>query len=156
MMFDMDFEEGASPPKRKAAIQSPLVLPSLSLSRPGSRPSSRLANTRSESPAPPTHRKPSVSAGFLDMLEHQLDDTHIDSDYEDITSRVQVEVPIVDDFVNEDDCASSVQFDGCSVVSANVLAHEEFSAETPNDNSAQRPRVTVEDFAVLKLIGKGG
>ncbi|KAJ2326967.1 hypothetical protein IWW51_002003 [Coemansia sp. RSA 2702] len=155
-MFDMDFEEGASPPKRKAAIQSPLVLPSLSLSRPGSRPSSRLANTRSESPAPSTHRKPSVSAGFLDMLEHQLDDTHIDSDYEDITSRVQVEVPIVDDFVNEDDCASSVQFDGCSVVSANVLAHEEFSAETPTDNSAQRPRVTVEDFAVLKLIGKGG
>ncbi|KAJ2227587.1 hypothetical protein GGH97_006498, partial [Coemansia sp. RSA 475] len=157
MMFDMDFDEGAASAKPKTAIQSPIVLPLLSLSR----PSSRMANTRTESPAPPMNRKPSVSAGFLDMLEHQLDDTHIDSDYEDITSQVQVEVPIVEEFINEisDEETSS---DGNNTrpgsssfadVNSSMLQASDTAA---NGSTTKRSRVTVEDFTVLKLIGKGG
>ncbi|KAJ2227370.1 hypothetical protein EV180_002482 [Coemansia sp. RSA 518] len=157
MMFDMDFDEGAASAKPKTAIQSPIVLPLLSLSR----PSSRMANTRTESPAPPMNRKPSVSAGFLDMLENQLDDTHIDSDYEDITGQVQVEVPIVEEFINEisDEETSSngnnTRPDSSSFadVNSSMLQASDTAA---NGSTAKRSRVTVEDFTVLKLIGKGG
>ncbi|KAJ2821828.1 hypothetical protein IWW50_004477 [Coemansia erecta] len=158
MMFDMDFDEGAAASKRKTAIQSPVVLPSLSLSR----PSSRMANNRSESPAPPINRKPSVSAGFLDMLENQLDDTHIDSDYEDITGRMQVEVPIVDEYVNDISDEETLDSDNKARPGGSASPGPESSmrqvddATTADKPPSKRSRMTVEDFTVLKLIGKGG
>ncbi|KAJ2880236.1 hypothetical protein IWW38_005983, partial [Coemansia aciculifera] len=96
-MFDMELDEDSSLDKPLRAMHSPpLQLPSMTILR--SDP--RVASPRSESPNH-MRRKPSVSAGVLDMLEHQLDDTHIDMDYEDMTCNVQVEVPIVDDFIND-------------------------------------------------------
>ncbi|KAJ2160562.1 hypothetical protein GGF46_002158 [Coemansia sp. RSA 552] len=146
--MDLGEDGAAKKPTNSAVAQAtPIVLPSLSLSRPGSRPGSRLAAGRPASPA--THRKPSVSAGLLSMLEHQLDDVHIDSDYEDMASSEQVEVPIVDDFVN--DCEVG---DGCGP----LAAREEAAAPAVADEGSadQRARATIEDFSVLKLIGKGG
>ncbi|KAJ2791684.1 hypothetical protein H4R21_006279, partial [Coemansia helicoidea] len=95
MFFDMDPDDGAPPRVRPGdATRSPMMLPSLSLSR----PSSRVATPRAGSPAPPMQRKASVSAGVLAMLEQQLDGVHINSDYEDIADNMRVEVPIVEDF----------------------------------------------------------
>ncbi|KAJ2784154.1 hypothetical protein H4R18_001281 [Coemansia javaensis] len=135
MMFDMDLEEGA-PQRPPPAVQVPIVLPALALSR----PSSRLADGRSASPM---QRKHSVTAGVVSMLERQLDDTHIDSDYEDMAGSVRVEVPIVEEYVN-DSAADGAQ--GAAPAASGPAPPE----------PARRPRVTVDDFDVLRLIGKGG
>ncbi|KAJ2079299.1 hypothetical protein H4R24_003876 [Coemansia sp. RSA 988] len=172
-MFEMDLEEDASSKTRlKDNIRSPIMLPSLSLSR----PSSRLGTTRSGSPASSALRKPSVSAGCLNMLEHQLDGSHIDPDYEDMADRVQVEVPIIDDFVNED-AVHGYSNASCSLVvhdnNSNILqrmgdSHQStcsdaaadattgVDGESGNRDTSSQPRVSVEDFSVLHLIGKGG
>ncbi|KAJ1726119.1 hypothetical protein LPJ61_005408 [Coemansia biformis] len=151
MIFDMDLDDGAPAGTRPAAAaQSPIALPSLSLSL--SRPSSRLAHSRAKSPAPPTQRKSSVSAGILTMLEKQLDHTHIDSDYEDMAGSVHVEVPIVEEYVN--DCADDDDGGGEHAGPPAGCPVEAAGAAGPA--SPGRPRVTVDDFDVLKLIGKGG
>ncbi|KAJ2454707.1 hypothetical protein EV183_001291 [Coemansia sp. RSA 2336] len=149
-MFDMDLDEGDMATKPKPAIHSPLVLPSLSLSR----PSSRLGNT--EPPIQPANRRPSLSAGFVDMLEHQLDDTHIDSDYEDMSRKIQVEVPIVDDYVDEAEVGNDVEPSAAGVSNGTCASSHEAAGATMSGDSAKRHWVTVEDFIVLKLIGKGG
>ncbi|KAJ2773381.1 hypothetical protein IWQ57_001321 [Coemansia nantahalensis] len=96
-------------------------------------------------------RKASVSAGVLAMLEQQLDGVHINSDYEDIADNMRVEVPIVEDFVN--DCA-----DEAAAPDSRSTADDPGSCPEPAAGltSPGRPRVTVDDFDVLKLIGKGG
>ncbi|KAJ2510414.1 hypothetical protein GGI11_005284 [Coemansia sp. RSA 2049] len=191
MMFDMDIEDTNRTSQTKgcqkldAAVRSPLVLPSIAVSR----PSSRMAASRPASPAPLMHRKASVSAGVLSLLESQLDDTHIDSDYEDMAERVQVEVPIVDDFENEecDDIDIAVDIDAdadadsisrtCDAPLAGISAHASVhslvdrarisalcgedvpEAAAFNASSAcarRKPKVTIDDFDVLRLIGKGG
>ncbi|KAJ2753280.1 hypothetical protein H4S06_003774, partial [Coemansia sp. BCRC 34490] len=185
MMFDMDIEDTnlTSPTKGcqklDAAARSPLVLPSIAVSR----PSSRMAASRSASPAPLMHRKASVSAGVLSLLESQLDDTHIDSDYEDMAERVQVEVPIVDDFENEECDDIDIDADADSIsrtcdaplagMSAHASAHsfagsasisalcgedvpEAAAFNTPSACARRKPKVTIDDFDVLRLIGKGG
>ncbi|KAJ2795811.1 hypothetical protein H4S07_006385, partial [Coemansia furcata] len=150
MMFDMEFDEGCPRDKPTCSVQPPLQLPSMTLLR--SDP--RVASPRSGSPSH-MRRKPSVSAGVLDMLEHQLDDTHIDSEYEDMTCNVQVEVPIIDDFVNDNAVPASTHDPASSFVgnSAFIDGHlDECGAQPASD----QPKVTVEDFTVLRLIGKGG
>ncbi|KAJ2416857.1 hypothetical protein GGI10_000634 [Coemansia sp. RSA 2530] len=137
MMFDMELEEGSPLDKPSHPAQPLLQLPSMTLLRSG---------LRSGSPIP-MRRKPSVSADVLDMLEHQLDNTHIDSEYEDMTCNVQVEVPIIDDYVNDTPLTPA---DGCPDEGAN------YSSECGEQPASNQPRVTVDDFTVLRLIGKGG
>ncbi|KAJ2384276.1 hypothetical protein GGI05_005061, partial [Coemansia sp. RSA 2603] len=88
-----------------------------------------------------------VSAGVLDMLESQLDDTHIDSDYEDMASSVSVEVPLDHDFVNAD-----APLDAAAEPFADCVP------ETPLDEkpASRSTRASIDDFSVLRLIGKGG
>ncbi|KAJ2706809.1 hypothetical protein FB645_001257 [Coemansia sp. IMI 203386] len=160
MIFDMELEEGSALRKQPRATHSPpITLPPLSLSRPGS----RLAGSRTESPAPSVRRRPSVSAGILAMVESQLDDTHIDSDYEDMASNVQVEVPLVDDFVNsdeegdnDDDVFNVSKDEAGDVSAADGSGLCESIPSTPAVEPALRHKASVEDFSVLKLIGKGG
>ncbi|KAJ2873809.1 hypothetical protein FB639_004170, partial [Coemansia asiatica] len=166
MIFDMEFDESSTlrkHPKEKAgAAQSPpIALPPLSLSR----PDSRLAGSRTESPTPSIRRRPSVSAGILAMIENQLDETRIDSDYEDMACNVQVEVPLVDDFVNSDE--EEEEEDGSEGKHSEMLATDAddyglgyseglFDTTAPAFDSAQKHKASIDDFSVLKLIGKGG
>ncbi|KAJ2732528.1 hypothetical protein IW152_003735 [Coemansia sp. BCRC 34962] len=138
----MELDEDGPLDKPSRPGQPLLQLPSMTLLRSGPRSGS------------PMRRKPSVSADVLDMLEHQLDATHIDSEYEDMTCNVQVEVPIVDDFVNDNAVAAHdtplALNDGSPDAGAN------FSSECGTQPASNRPRVTIDDFTVLRLIGKGG
>lgn len=135
--------------KKHNLLQSPIQLPSVTFSRPGSRLGSGPAS-RSESPIPMMRRKHSVSAGVVDMLEHQLDDMHIDSDYENIDTNVRVEVPIVDDYF--DDNGEKDESEEALSSSSSVSI-----ATTGQPNSIKkRNKVTIDDFELLKLIGKGG
>ncbi|KAJ2741252.1 hypothetical protein GGI19_006976, partial [Coemansia pectinata] len=143
----MELDESCPSDKPSRSVQSPLQLPSMTLLR--SDP--RVASPRSGSPIH-MRRKPSVSAGVLDMLEHQLDDTHIDSDYEDMTCNVQVEVPIIDDFVNDDAVPASARDPTSSSVGSSALldANLDECDNTANKRGAQpasnQPKVTIEDF----------
>ncbi|KAJ2907732.1 hypothetical protein GGI21_003592 [Coemansia aciculifera] len=103
-------------------------------------------------------RKPSISAGVLDMLEHQLDDTHIDMDYEDMTCNVQVEVPIVDDFIN-DGTNSAPGRDAVSSLTGSDAAldsQQQKSMRGPEPADSSQPKASIDDFTVLRMIGKGG
>ncbi|KAJ2712525.1 hypothetical protein H4R19_002706 [Coemansia spiralis] len=149
MIFDMDPDDGApARPRPGDTARSPIVLPSLSHA------SSRVGTPRAGSPAPPAQRRPSVSADVLSMLERQLDDARIDSDYEDIADNMHVEVPIVEEFVSDSVCEAAAP-PCCSTA-------EDSGVCSPLETGAAegalpvRPRVTVDDFDVLKLIGKGG
>ncbi|KAJ2776238.1 hypothetical protein GGI15_004903 [Coemansia interrupta] len=148
MLFDTELLKSCRKPAAHAA--PPLSLPSLTLSRPGSRPASR-----SQSPAPPAPRRPSVSAGVLDMLEEQLDATHIDRAYEDMASSVEVEVPLDHDFVN---CDAGDSTADAAAAAAGMFFCDSLP-ETPLDDAPQMGRPTkasIDDFSVLRLIGKGG
>ncbi|KAJ1772845.1 hypothetical protein EV179_003428 [Coemansia sp. RSA 487] len=174
-MFDMEIEDAGHPPAKggraSKIAQSPIMLPSAMLSR----PNSRMTNSRSASPAPPMFRKPSVSAGVLNLVESQLDDIHIDSDYEDMAERVQVEVAIVDDYANEDSDDSGPScdiLDGGSADASlrhpdNYKKHASSLGDNGHPQGAEarkptaanpltKPKVTIDDFDVLRLIGKGG
>ncbi|KAJ2559254.1 hypothetical protein EV175_000421 [Coemansia sp. RSA 1933] len=188
-MFDMDIEDGSHPPEKKGSsptskfARSPIVLPSVTLSR----PSSRMTNSRSASPAPPQmNRKPSVSAGVLSLVESQLDNMHIDSDYEDMAERVQVEVPIIDDYANDEDfntdetecrpttcdmltgvsADASLRNSGSNADYLSLRVDNEHlqatdlpataAANSPAGFAKHRPKATIDDFDVLQLIGKGG
>ncbi|KAJ1812190.1 hypothetical protein LPJ75_003767 [Coemansia sp. RSA 2598] len=152
----MEFDESCALRKQPKAAQSPLIaLPPLPLSRPGS----RLAGPRTESPTPSIRRRPSVSAGILSMIENQLDETHIDSDYEDIASNVQVEVPLVDDFVNSDE---EERADGKrdswvgNMSAADNAGPCDCVPDVPAVDPTEKHKASIDDFSVLKLIGKGG
>ncbi|KAJ2113698.1 hypothetical protein IW146_003655 [Coemansia sp. RSA 922] len=157
MMFDMELDEDRPDDKPPCSVQSPLQLPSMTLLR--SDP--RVASPRSGSPIH-MRRKPSVSVGVLDMLEHQLDDTHIDSEYEDMTCSVQVEVPIIDDFVNDNAVPASVRdptsscVGGSSLLDGNLNECKNFANGCGAQPASSQPKVTIDDFTVLRLIGKGG
>ncbi|KAJ2745870.1 hypothetical protein GGI20_001816 [Coemansia sp. BCRC 34301] len=156
MIFDMELDGDDGPLDK--SVQSSLQLPSMTILR--SDP--RVASPRSGSPIH-MRRKPSISAGVADMLEHQLDATYIDSDYEDMTCNVQVEVPIVDDFVN--DCSASapthdstlLPVDGSAALDGKL---DEFMHSDDDGRSSKpagcQPKASVDDFTVLRLIGKGG
>ncbi|KAJ1958104.1 hypothetical protein GGI12_004825 [Dipsacomyces acuminosporus] len=175
MMFDMELDEGESPRKQPRSVQSPILLPSVTLSRPGS----RLASPRPESPLAISRRKPSVSAGVVGMIEDQLEGIHIDSDYEDMAKSVQVEVPIVEDFVNDEcsDCAEqNAHLEARSCVGLEAATSENDKGSThhtigdriaplvepaaagqSSTSGLERARkVTIDDFNVLTMIGKGG
>ncbi|KAJ1904916.1 hypothetical protein LPJ81_002215 [Coemansia sp. IMI 209127] len=159
-MFDMEIEDGPHPPAKgdraSKFARSPIVLPSVTLSR----PSSRMTNSRPASPAPPSmHRKPSVSAGVLSLVESQLDNVHIDSDYEDMAERVQVEVPIIDDYTNEELDENHAKYSpshGDNECLQKAEAPDATAANMPTGSVKGTSRVTIDDFDVLRLIGKGG
>ncbi|KAJ1721380.1 hypothetical protein LPJ53_004104 [Coemansia erecta] len=147
MLFDTELLKGCRKPAGQPA--PPLALPALTLSRPTS---------RSHSPAPPVHRRPSVSAGVLDMLESQLDATHIDRAYEDMASSVSVEVPLDHDFVNCDAPDGGAAGSAADAAAAGMFFCDSVP-ETPLDDAPQtlRPsKASIDDFSVLRLIGKGG
>ncbi|KAJ2726131.1 hypothetical protein GGI07_000770 [Coemansia sp. Benny D115] len=153
-MFEMDLDDSAPVPPSglPAGSSSPLVLPSLTLSRPGSRMAGHALG--SEPPVVPlARRKPSVSAGLLCMLEDQLDATHIDPDYEDMASGVDVEVPLVDDFINSDESPTAALSGSNSKPLLPVPPPDAAGSSAP---PAARNKASIDDFAVLKLIGKGG
>ncbi|KAJ1884615.1 hypothetical protein LPJ66_010528, partial [Kickxella alabastrina] len=150
----MELEEEGPHYRPPKPAQSPIVLPSLTLSRPGS----RLAGSRSESQAVP-RRRPSISARTLNMLENQLDGIHMDSDYEDMADNEDVEVPLDEDFVNSDsDCGSDDS--GAEARDEGIRACGSGSAMDNSADQESQPskhcKVTINDFTVLKLIGKGG
>ncbi|KAI7830011.1 kinase-like domain-containing protein [Kickxella alabastrina] len=93
------------------------------------------------------------------MLENQLDGIHMDSDYEDMADNEDVEVPLDEDFVNSDsDCGSDDS--GAEARDEGIRVCGSGSAMDNSADQESQPskhcKVTINNFTVLKLIGKGG